>query len=428
MSTATNFTYTGTPTVNISNNSATASTVNFGTSGATSTNVLNFNFTTGTYTLTLTGAIKNLDFTGFSGTLSNSSRTIYGDLKISTGMTLTAGSSGTTFAATSGIQKITSDLKTFDFPVTIDGVGGTLQLQDNLTLGSTRSFTLTNGSLDLVTNTLSSGTFSSSNSNIRSILFGTTNITVTGSSTLFNMSNATNFTYTGTPTINISNNSATTSTVTFGPTGGTSINAPDFNFTTGTYLLNLSGVGKNLDFTGFSGTLNDSARSIFGNLTLSTGMTLNNGFSVTTFAATSGTKTITSNTRTMDFPITISGGATYQILDALTLGSNKVLTVSAGEVQWKNGVTHTAGTWLIQGTIMANVIFKSLVDGSQYTLSQATGTTTPTYLTISDSIVTGGATWSGTGTGTTNGGNNTGWTGGNFVVAGATSGFLTFFI
>jgi hypothetical protein len=171
--TSTNFSRTGTPTVNISNNSATATSIQ--TAAMTEAQALNFNFTTGTYTLSesTNNAYMSVNFTGFAGTIGGTARTIYGNYTLSTGMTLTAGGNIITFAATSGTQQITTAGKTIDNPVTQNGVGGTVQLQDNLTMGSTRTFTLTNGALNVNGKVFTTGIFSSSNSNTRTINLGT---------------------------------------------------------------------------------------------------------------------------------------------------------------------------------------------------------------------------------------------------------------
>ena len=147
-SATTNFIYTGTPTVNISNNSATATTVTTGT--MTEAQALNFNYTTGTYTLTDTAAVyKSVNYTGFAGTAANTAKTVYGNVTYAAGMTLTAGANATTFAASSGTQQITNNGKTLDFPLVFNGIGSTFEFQDALTQGSTRAFTVTNGTIQL---------------------------------------------------------------------------------------------------------------------------------------------------------------------------------------------------------------------------------------------------------------------------------------
>lgn len=148
MATTTNFTVTGTPVVNVTNATATATTVTPGI--ITEANSISFNFTAGTYSLTLSGGgVRSLNFTGFSGTLSGATRTIFGDLTLSAGMTLTAGFT-TTFASTSATPRtIATNGKLLDGPLVFDGVGGTFRLLDALTTGATRAITHNNGTIDL---------------------------------------------------------------------------------------------------------------------------------------------------------------------------------------------------------------------------------------------------------------------------------------
>ena len=126
--------------------------------------------TTGSDTITVSGSARflNFDLTGFTGTLTYASSSRYfGDLVFFSEMTLgTFGGSGLTFAKTSGTQTITTAGKTIDTSVTIDGVDGTVSLQDALTLGSTRTLTLTNGTLQLAAGTTSTvGAFATSGTN-----------------------------------------------------------------------------------------------------------------------------------------------------------------------------------------------------------------------------------------------------------------------
>ena len=283
--TATGLTYTGTPTINISNNSASAANIAAHTVGGTEANSFNFNITVGTYSFsaTTTSVVKSLNFTGFTGTWApgTASCTFFGSLTLVSGMTFTTGSGTWTFAATSGNQTITHASKTLG-PITQNGVGGTFQVQSGMTLDTTATFTLTNGTLDLGTNTatLSTGLFNSSNSNTRVIAFGTGNITCTGSGTsLWNCNLVTNLTVSGTPTVNISNNSAVASTITNQLSSGSSGGLFNFYIINGTYTLTIASTSniKNIDFTGFGGTWTVGVASVYfsGNLTLSSGMSTN---------------------------------------------------------------------------------------------------------------------------------------------------------
>ena len=153
--TTTNLTVSGTPVVNVTNSTGTATTVSPGS--LTEANSISFNFTAGTYSLTLTGNVRSLNFTGSSLTVNNSARSIYGDFTASSTTTFTAGSSIQTFASTNATARnITSNGVTFPFPITFNGVGGTWKLLDSVAMGSAggRRITQTNGTLDLNGRTL----------------------------------------------------------------------------------------------------------------------------------------------------------------------------------------------------------------------------------------------------------------------------------
>ena len=159
---------------------------------------------------------------------------------------------------------------------------------------------------------------------------------------------------------------ATSGTVTV--TNSVSTNPPSFSFTGGSYTLSLPSRALNLSFTGFSGTVNNSAISISGNVTASTGMTFGSGANVWTFNG-STTQSITSNGKTLDFPITISTSSTVRLLDALTLGATRTLTLTSGTFNANNfnvtvgafsssntntrTVTMGSGTWTIVASSVA---------------------------------------------------------------------------
>jgi hypothetical protein len=410
MGVATNFTYAGTSNFNLTYAGSTGTrNVRF---GGTEINAPSIAISAGSDAVNIsTARTKNLIFTGFTGSADfGSTVLIYGNLIISSGMTLVSSANATTFAATSGTQQITTNGKTIDFPIIQNGIGGTVQLQDNLTIGSTRTFTLTNGALDLSSGnrTLSTGVFNASNSNVRSIAFGTGNITLTGTGTIWTTATATNFSRTGTPTVNVSNNSATATTISTGAM--TEAQSLNFNYTTGTYTLtDTAAVYKSVNFTGFAGTIPNSVRTIFGSLTLSAGMTLTAGANATTFASTSAGNTITTAGKTLDFPITFNGiGGTFAFQDALTQGSTRAFTITNGTVQLKDGVTTTVGIFAASST--SQKFLQSTLLGTQATLSQAAGTVSVSDLNIRDINAVGGASWNAyTDFENTDSGNNDGW-------------------
>jgi hypothetical protein len=315
----------------------------------------NSNTGTGAFTVTMatTPRVCN-DFTasGLDGTMTLAGTsiglTVSGSLTFqSTNFTRTY-TGTTTFNATTTGKTVTTNGVSFGNDVTFDGVGGGWTLGSALT--TTITTTLTNGTLDLNNLTLTARDFVSSNSNTRTIAFGTGNITCTGTGTVWNTATTTNLTTTGTQVANITSSGSTAITVTPGA-GISEANSISFNFTGGTYSLSFMAAGgnpaaRNVDFTGFAGTWSSGPSgnsAIYGNLKLSTGMTITAGNTLI-FGSTSGLKTITSNGVTINFPITFNGvGGTWELQDALTLGSTRAMTLTNGTLDL-SGKTCTVGT------------------------------------------------------------------------------------
>jgi hypothetical protein len=423
---ATTMTVTGTPQIICTDSSATSRTIT--PTAVTEANSISFRVTAGTGTLSLTaGAYRDIDFTdgtnptGFGGTLGNSIITIYGNFKASTGMTRTAGTGTYTFAATSGTKTITTAAVVFDNPFTFNGVGGTFQLQDALTSGATRSCTLTNGTLDLNNFTLTTGFFSSTNSNTRVLAFGTGKIVITGNNaTVCNTNTATGLTVTGSKRIELSYSGGVGTRTISGATNATAIegtNLLNYFITDGSDIVTFlaSRNYETVDFSNggtstFTGTwINATATTnVYGNLILNSAMVVGSGAEIIAMRATSGTKTITSAGKTMDFPLTITGlGGTFACSDALTLGATQPLAMQNGTLQLKAGTTSTVGSFTTTGTNAKYLL--STTFGSQATLSQASGTVTVQYLTVQDSNATGGAIFDALAITNVDAGNNTGW-------------------
>jgi hypothetical protein len=325
-------------------------------------------------------------------TLANTtiSTRFYKNITLSSAVTMT-GTGAWQINGQGTTQILDVNTATFVPPITINIPNGTFQLAENTTCSGT--VTLTQGTLNLNNNTLTCNIFSSSNSNTRVIAFGTGNITVTGNdNTVFIMGTSTNFTYTGTPTVNFTYSGGTGTRVISSSTtslGGVESNALNFNISAGTDTIDTSTsrTFKNLNFTGFTGTLTNTSRTIFGNLTISSGMTLTAGTSITTFGATSGTQTITSNGKTLDFPVTFNGlGGTMEMADALTVGSTKTLTLTNGTIKFKNGTTNAAGNLAIAGTSTNQVVIQSTSAGNTYTLSATSGPVNAYFATITDCV------------------------------------------
>ncbi len=194
----------------------------------------------------------------------------------------------------------------------------------NASLGA---ITLNSGLLNIDGNTVTAVTFSSGANDIRTFDFGTNgNINITGNNTT-----VWNFVLIGTPVV--SGTGAINLTYS-GGVGTRSVNNftlsgnPNVNVTAGTDSVQIAVNIGSLNFTGFSGTwVNISSLTINGSLTVSTGMTVGSG---TNGVAIGATGTITSNGKTLDFPLTISApSSTVSLGDNLNLGL-KTLSVIRG--------------------------------------------------------------------------------------------------
>jgi hypothetical protein len=314
---------------------AASRTATWSGSQPTEANCFSVVYTAGSGSVAHNAPVRDLTFSGsFTGTVTNQARNIYGSLTAKSGMTFTAGTSATTFAATSGTKTITSAGLTLDFPFTFNGVGGAWQLADALTLGTTRAVLLTNGTLNTNGQAVVSGNFSLG-AGTKALTLGASTWTCHGN---FNTStNSAGFTLTvGTSTISM----ASTSGATF--SGG----ANTWN------VVNIAGAG----------------------------------------------------------PITIAQNNTY---------ANFTNTVQPCTVRFNAGSVQTFTNFSLSGTAGNLVTLDTTSAGSAATLSKASGSVSPSYLSIKDSAATGGASWrAAPGLGNINVSGNSGWIFANKVSGG----------
>jgi hypothetical protein len=320
-----------------------------------------------------------------------------------------------TFDANSGTAAIVTVAATAtSSSTTVNKADINLSLSGSPTL-CTGTLAFTAGTLTLNTHTLTVNVFSSSNSNVRTVAFGTGKITLKGNAgTIWTTSTPAGFNTSGTPIVELTYSGGTgTRTVVASYDSAIGVtSAINFNVVAGTDTVsftNSSGTACNgLNFTGFSGTCSVLPRTYFGDLTIVSGMTLTNTGSIV-FAATSGTKQITTALKTFDCAITFNGvGGTFAFQDALTQGSTRAFTITNGTVQLKNGVTSIVGSFVANNSSVK--FLQSTTIGSQATLSQASGTVNVVDLTIRDINAVGGASWNAyTDFENTDAGNNDGW-------------------
>lgn len=259
----------------------------------TSSDDVFFDANSGSGTVTIatgnTGCLS-LNCTGFTGTLAGSAAlTISGGLTMGTGMTRSF-TSTLTFNATSGTNIITSNGKTFAGQFNFTGAGGTWQMADTFSNG-TSTISLTAGTLDFNGQTITSGSLSSSGSTTRTMTCGASTINLsTGSPIVFSGSN---FTF-----------NANTSQINITTVGGCSFSGGSKTF----YNVSFTSTQPQATFVGIN---------VFNNLTMS--------------SVTSASSSMTfSNNQTINGTLTITGTATARIyVKSDTLATQRTLTAAA---------------------------------------------------------------------------------------------------
>jgi hypothetical protein len=345
-------TFTGTGEFISTNNATSSRTFSVGTNFTVGPNISIS--ATSNATLVVTGKINNLNIPDtYIGSLTNTVRTLTGSLRLSANMqTPNSGNNATTIAPTSGTVTINTNGETVDFPININpSSGATVQLLGNVTnvVSTTRTLTMGgDGTFDLNGFTFATSRFLSASTNTsRTIAFGSTGvIECRGSGAVVDFYNSVSNTVmpliTGSGLIKVTNPGTTAVTITFANTTGASSSsrAPSFEISGSsnayTCTFGQSGGITNLEFKStFVGTwAGFSANTpIYGNLTLSSGMTVSSSSTTLSFVST-GTQTFDSANKTnLGCNITLNGGSS----SVLRLVGNSVGFASGNTLTWNAG-------------------------------------------------------------------------------------------
>ena len=359
-----------------------------------------------TYNVTMTGALACLSITVSAGTVSFLTGTTP-TLAVSGSMSLIAGTVWTstgaiTFNATTTGQTITTGGTTINGAITFNGTGGAWTLGDALTTGVTLTTTLTAGTVNLNNFNLTTGIFSSSNTNTRSINFGSGNVILshtTAAQTVLSMATATGFTWTSstnTPGITTGCFQATmsvTRTFTFGTTGGTATNAPNLYLTSGASIATLTTASwfNELNFGTTAFTL--AATSLNLNQLVSNSSTC----VLTALTATMrGTGYVYTNTSIGPLVINSTNGTTY--INATTVTCTTCTLTSGTLDLFTNSTLTCSSTFTFGGGTLINI---GTINCTTFTVSAGTFTFYGGYLNPSVSfVITGGTFIYGQGSGT----------------------------
>lgn len=209
---------------------------------------------------------------------------------------------------------------------------------DTITLAASSSGTMTIGT------SASGGTLNLTNAVAGfTIAFGTNKISLSGSGAATVFTGNTAVAITGTPLIEVS---WSTGTVTWDAKAVSEANSISVSFLTGSDSITATGSIRNFTITsGSTRSMADATTTFFGNVSIASTASWSSGSSTRTMAATSGTKTITSNGLTLDSPWTFAGvGGTFQLVDAFTTGSSRTVTLTNGTLNLNNN-NLTAGAF-----------------------------------------------------------------------------------
>jgi hypothetical protein len=236
---------------------------------------------------------RGVDYTGYTGTLSSASNTLtIGDataalsniaLKLVAGMTIT-GSSSYSFISTSATQQTVDFASKLIESVTFNAAsnGSWKYTGTQGRFDAFATLTLTKGTLDTNGQTINTGLFNSSNSNVRSLSLGASTLNFNfGNGTVWDTGIVTNYTFNaGTSTINF-----TAGTVTIQGGGKTY-----YNMTfTGSTVVSLAGTNTFNDLTRTGTAVKNDSFSLGGSQTANGTLFLNSDSAVNRLYVQSGT-------------------------------------------------------------------------------------------------------------------------------------------
>jgi len=279
------------------------------------------------------------------------------------------------------VQSITSAGKLFSSQIYINTVG-IVRLLDNFdqdSLVGVQGFELTKGTLTLNGFSLNTAQFNSSFTNVRTINFGSTFINVThptAGTSVIAMSNATNFSATGTGGFRA--NMSVTRTFNCG-TGGAPTVAPNLFIFTGASIPTISSGSyfNTIDFTGSTCSPATSTVNVV-NATLATGVGVFTGLTLN--CSSSGT--ITTNAKTIAAVTLLSGSP--QISRTCTCTT---FTVNGGTLTAWGGTIVPTGSFIVT---TGNVY---LSNGGTLTVTTITQNGGGVYLTASFTMTAGTSTY-----------------------------------
>jgi hypothetical protein len=341
---------------------------------------------------TVTYNIGTIDMSGrtTAGTLNVSNNIfVYGNIIFGTGMSTLSGFNFV-FVNPGTTQTLNTNGVSMTCGIVMGSASGTLQLLSNVTMTGGANVNLSYGTINLNNFTLTCpNTFVVLATTVpRGIAFGTGNITLNNTVSGTNVWDAqtlTNFTITGTPTVNVTGATSSGLRQVYHGTsaGGTSTNGINLNLSAGS-SINLTTVGgyfNNINLTGFTGNITFQNIFVYENLTVAAGLQQASNTGVINFAGTSVTQDFTTNGIALTNPIIIGGtGNTLRLLSAYTTG----LTTASFTIN--SGTTFNANTFSASVGVLAFSATPNIINLASNTLTAQTVTHTAGNLIMSASL------------------------------------------
>jgi hypothetical protein len=214
-------------------------------------------------------------------------------------------------------------------------------------------------------------------------------------------SGGTGYTLNGTKQLNCTYSGANIRSI-VGSTAAES-NIPNVRIQAGTGAFTFSGRVNNLDFTGFSGSLNTGSFNVYGSLVLSATMTVTGTNNAISFNGATAGKTITTNGVTIDRVVSFSavgggwtlvdnfnGGAarSFSLVGGTVIAANVNVSLGSFSMATANAKTLTLGN----GTWTCASGWDAATNGASLTVSTSTGTINMTSASAK-TFAGGGKTW-----------------------------------
>lgn len=254
--------------------------------------------------------------------------------------------------------------------IVIEAYTGTYTANSNIDFTGF-SLSLTAGTFDANGYEFTANSFASNGTSVRSLISGSGTWNIVGNNTtVWNITISANYSHIQTNPINFTYS---------GSTGARSINSGtttyplSFNITAGSDTVNISNNVKDLDFTGFTGTIAGTSFNLYGDIIFNNSITYPNTASTIINLSSTTTQTITSNGSVLTFSVNKNASGTLNFSDDFTTTRN--FTQNGGTVDISGKIITIGTTYEGQ-----NAVGNTLMDSAGGGVLNLTGNTADVFV------------------------------------------------